>query len=96
MQSGFTLDHAVLTLSGMRYDIPGAALTLDGLYTLDGTRLAMTGHVRTQAEASQMVTGWKSLLLRPLDGLLRKNGAGLDLPIRISGTGDKPQVGLNF
>ena len=43
------------------------------------------GKVRTEATASQMTTGWKSLLLTPFDGLLKKNGVGLELPIKVTG-----------
>jgi hypothetical protein len=52
------------------------------------------GHVRTQATASQMVTGWKSWLLKPVDPFLKKNGAGLELPISISGTKGDVHFGL--
>jgi hypothetical protein len=41
-----------------------------------------------------MVTGWKSLLLKPVDPFLKKNGAGLQLPIEISGTKDDIHFGL--
>ena len=68
--------------------MPGAAgRTLTGestawtekTFDLDGT-------VRTKATASQMLTGWKSLLAKPLDALLKKDGAGLEVPIKIDGT----------
>jgi hypothetical protein len=52
--------------------------------------------VRTQATASQMTTGWKSLLLTPFDKLLKKNGAGLELPIKVSGTRSTYDLGLDF
>ncbi len=44
--------------------------------------------------ASQMVTGWKSVLLTPFDPLFKKNGAGLELPISIGGAGSDVHFGL--
>jgi hypothetical protein len=41
-----------------------------------------------------MVTGWKSALLTPFDALFKKNGAGLQLPISISGTNGDVKFGL--
>ena len=43
-----------------------------------------------------MLTGWKSLLAMPFDGLLKKNGAGVEVPIKISGTRSDPKVSLDF
>jgi hypothetical protein len=43
-----------------------------------------------------MVTGWKSLLLRPFDPLLSRNGAGVEVPILITGTKSAPKFGLDL
>jgi hypothetical protein len=44
---------------------------------------------------SRTVTGFKSILLRPIDPLFRRNGAGTLLPIRISGTVNQPDFGVD-
>jgi hypothetical protein len=67
---------------------------MNGVYSLDGNLFEFKGHVRTDATASQMVTGWKSWLLKPVDPFLKKNGAGLELPIAISGTQGDVHFGL--
>ena len=90
----FSLANGTLTVSSLRYQLPGATLLLHGVYSLDGNAFEFKGHVRTEAEASQMVTGWKSWLLKPVDPFLKKNGAGLELPIAISGTGGDVKFGL--
>jgi hypothetical protein len=43
-----------------------------------------------------MLTGWKSLLVKPFDGLLKKNGAGVEVPIKISGTKSAPKFGVDL
>jgi hypothetical protein len=42
-----------------------------------------------------MVTGWKSALLKPFDGVFAKNGAGLELPISVNGSGGDFSFGLH-
>lgn len=48
------------------------------------------------ATVSQMMTGWKSILLKPIDPFFRKNGAGTEVPIRVTGTESEPHFGLDF
>ena len=43
-----------------------------------------------------MVTGWKSFLLKPVNPFFSKQGAGTEVPIRITGTRAKPDIALNF
>ena len=94
IDANFTLEHGVMSVTGVKYAIPGATVLLNGVYSMDGKLFEFKGHVRTDATASQMVGGWKGMLLKPLDRLFEKNGAGLELPIQISGTEGDMQVGL--
>jgi hypothetical protein len=94
MKADFTLDHAIATVHNLNYQIPGALVMLNGVYSLNGEVFEFKGHVRTDATASQMTTGWKALLLKPVDPFLEKNGAGLELPISVSGTRGEPHFGL--
>jgi hypothetical protein len=43
-----------------------------------------------------MVGGWLGALLSPADRLLKKNGAGTDVPIRIGGTRESPDFAIDF
>lgn len=90
----FDLAHGVMQVTEVHYAVPGALVLLNGVYSLDGRLFEFKGHVRTEATASQMVTGWKSWLLKPVDHFLKKDGAGLELPIEISGTEGKMHFGL--
>jgi hypothetical protein len=90
----FSLANATMLIPSLAYQIPGAKVNLDGVYSLDGSAFEFRGQVRTAATASQMVTGWKSVLLTPFDALFKKNGAGLQLPISISGTNGDVKFGL--
>ena len=94
MSAKFSLAHGQMTVDDLHYQIPGALVLMNGVYSLDGNLFEFKGHVRTDATASQMVTGWKSWLLKPVDPFLKKNGAGLELPIAISGTQGDVHFGL--
>lgn len=96
MQGNFALINGRLTLTGMRYTVPGANVAMHGFYSLDSGQLGFEGTARLNATVSQMVTGWKSLLLKPVDPFFSKNGAGTVVPIRITGTRSAPKFQLNF
>jgi hypothetical protein len=95
MQSTFHLAGGSLALPGLVYSVPGATINLKGTYALDGA-LDFTGAARMQATISKMVGGWKGMLLKPADRFFEKHGAGTFVPIRITGTRESPQFGLDF
>jgi hypothetical protein len=92
----FSQANAVLDVSELNFRIPGAQAEMNGQVQFVGSTFEFHGKVRTQATASQMTTGWKSLLLGPFDKLLKKNGAGLELPIKVTGKGSTYDVRLDF
>jgi hypothetical protein len=92
----FSQANAVIDVSELNFDIPGAQALLQGQMQLVGSTFEFHGKVRTQATASQMTTGWKSLLLGPFDKLLKKNGAGVELPIKVTGTRSTYDLRLDF
>jgi hypothetical protein len=92
----FSQADAVMTLSELNFTMPGAQAQMTGEVQLVGSTFEFHGKVRTQATASQMTTGWKSLLLTPFDKLLKKNGAGVELPIKVTGTKSTYDLRLNY
>jgi len=96
LTANFNFANEVATFSSVQFAIPGAQVQLTGVFAVQGERFDFHGHVRTDATASQMVTGWKSMLLKPVDRFFKKDGAGLQLPIEISGTKDDIHFGLDF
>ncbi len=90
----FALANGWLTAPSVHYAMPGATLQLAGVDRVTGNLFEFKGHIRTEARASQMVTGWKSMLLKPLDPIFAKNGAGLELPVMITGEHSSYKLGL--
>jgi hypothetical protein len=96
MSGKFSQADAVIEVTDLNYQMPGAQALMEGKVQLVGSTFEMHGKVRTEATASQMTTGWKSLLLSPFDKLLKKNGAGVELPIKVTGTRSTYDLRLDF
>jgi len=92
----FGLKDGVLSFSLLHFVIPGTHVDMTGDYSLDGQTFDFRGTARLDAKVSQMTTGWKSILLKPVDPFFSKNGAGTEVPIRISGTESEPHFGVDF
>ena len=93
----FVLAGGKLGFSKLNYTLPGATVALTGEYTLDGDRFEFAGKIRTDAKVSQMVASkWKSILLKPVDPFFKKNGAGAEIPVKVSGTRSAPKFGLDL
>jgi hypothetical protein len=92
----FTLKNSVMTFSRLSFGVPGARIKLAGTYGLSDETMDFHGTLRMQAKLSQTMTGFKSLLLKPVDPFFRKGGAGAVLPIKITGTRQNPSFGLEL
>lgn|SRR5487761_85276 len=86
----FALLGGAMTFSKLTFTVPGASVRLKGTYNLHTEELDFHGTLGLRAEVSQLTTGWKSLLLKPLDPLFRRKRAGTVLPIRVTGTESDP------
>jgi hypothetical protein len=94
MSGAFHLENAAIRFSKLTFGLPGADLDLAGDYSLDSDALDFGGTLKLQATISQMVTGWKSKLLKPVDRFFEKDGAGTFLHIRVDGTSKAPKLGV--
>ena len=96
-RGNFTLDHGVLAVRDLSFNVPGVVIALNGKYGLQDQSLRFQGTATLDAKLSQTTTGFKSTLLKVLDPFFKKKGssAGAVIPIAISGTKDQPSFGLN-
>jgi hypothetical protein len=92
----FALKDGSLSFSLLHFLIPGTHVDMTGDYSLDGRTFDFRGTARLDAKLSQMTTGWKSILLRPVDRFFSKDGAGTEVPVKITGTEAEPHFGLDF
>jgi hypothetical protein len=94
MEGDFRLGGGVVALPRLKYTVPGAVIELKGTYGVEGGVLNFAGTAKMQATLSQVVGGWKGLLLKPVDRFFKKDGAGTEVPIHIEGTREKPEFGI--
>jgi hypothetical protein len=92
----FKLANGVLAIPHVAFDVPGAAIRLGGNYGLESEQIDFAGAAFTDAKVSEMTTGFKSLLLKPVDLLFnRKHGGGSEIPVKVTGTRKEPVFGLD-
>jgi hypothetical protein len=91
----FTLAGGRLTIPGVTFGVPGSAVMLAGTYNLGSETLDFTGTLSMEAKVSETVGGFKSVLLKVVDPLFKKEGGGSAIPIKISGTRNDPSFGLD-
>jgi hypothetical protein len=96
MQGHFVLANSQVTFSNLSFSLPGASLQLQGTFGLLSQALDFHGTLRLQAKVSQTASGIKSLLLKPINPLFERQGAGTVLPIRITGTREAPSIGVEI
>ncbi len=95
LRGSFALSNSVIRFSKLSFDVPGAQVHLAGQYGLADEQLDFNGTLRLQAKVSQTMTGIKSFLLKAVDPLFEKKGAGAEIPIRIGGTRTSPAFALD-
>ena len=92
MQGNFVLANSQATFSKLSFSLTGASLELQGAFGLLSQSLDFHGTLRLQAKVSQTTTGFKSKLLKAIDPLFERKGAGTVIPIKIAGTREAPAI----
>jgi len=91
----FVMKNGRIRLRHLTFAVPGSAVQLAGSFDLRSEQLDFTGHLLLDASLSETVTGFKSVLVRVAQPFFRRPGGGTKLPIRVSGTPEKPAFGLD-
>jgi len=92
----FRLANGRLSLPNLTFAVPGAKVQLAGVYSLGPEALDFKGELLLDAKISQTVTGVKSIMLKVIDPLFKqKDGNGSSIPIKIQGTRESPDFGLD-
>ena len=95
-KGSFHLRQGTLALPDMQFSVPGAVVSLKGTYGVKAGSLDFRGTAKMDATVSEMTTGIKRVLLKPVDPLFRRDGAGAVLPIEISGMRGAPSFRLDI
>ncbi len=95
MSGDFTMAGQSITFRSLAFAIPGAAVNIGGSVDMDAGMLDFHGALLLDAKISLTQSGWKRWVLRPVDPFFSKRGAGTFLHIKIVGSTQDPQFGLD-
>jgi hypothetical protein len=95
MGGEFVLDDQTFDFSRLSFGVPGADVDLAGRYEIEAERLDFRGTMKLRAKVSQTQKGIKRWVLKPVDPFFSKEGAGTFLRIKIGGTRNSPEFGLD-
>jgi len=96
LTGSFRVAKGVVTFSRLHFGVEGATVTLAGTYDLDKGDVDFRGKLRMDAKLSETTTGVKSFFLKAIDPFFKGKDGGTELPIKITGTKDHPQFGLDL
>jgi len=97
LKGRFGVENAVVSFSRLTFSVPGAAVVLSGRYGMRSESVDFRGTLRMRAPLSQVAGGGiKGFFLKAFDPFFKEPDAGTVLPIKISGTRDKPAFGLDM
>lgn len=90
----FKMQRGVLALPSVTFDVPGAVVELAGQYAMQSETIDFAGNLFMDAKLSETQTGWKAMVLKIFDPLVRKNGKTV-IPLKISGSRNDPHFGVD-
>ena len=95
LRGRFEMKDAALRFSDLTFAMPGAEVQLAGTYHLRTEAIDFAGHLLLDASLRDTTSGFKAALATIAQPFFRRPGGGSKLPIRIGGTREKPQFGLD-
>jgi hypothetical protein len=92
----FMMRGGTLTFADLSFAVPNAVVQLAGTFDVKRELLDFSGDLLLDATLAETTSGWKSMVARVAQPLFRRKGGGSKLPIRISGSVNKPEFGLDL
>jgi hypothetical protein len=96
LSANVALNNGLARLADLSFGVPGASARLSGTYDLIHYKIDLHGQMKLDSKISNTTSGTKAVLLKMMDPLFKKRKKGEILPVRISGTFEKPSFGLDI
>ncbi|HZP61920.1 MAG TPA: AsmA-like C-terminal region-containing protein [Terriglobales bacterium] len=90
------LTDGTATFTDLSFSIPGAHTTMHGTYNLISERIDLHGTLAMDSSLSHTAHGPKALLLKFMQPFFKRKRGGSKVPVKITGTYDKPAFGLDL
>jgi hypothetical protein len=96
LKGQFAQAAGVINFSSLSFSVPGAAIDLHGTYGMENGQIDFHGHLLLDAKLSQTMTGAKSFFMKAVDPFFKGKNGGSSVPIKITGTKEHPEYGLDL
>ena len=90
------LENGVGKFSDLSFGVPGADARMHGTYNLINHAIDLRGQMRMDSQLSNTTSGAKAFMLKVIQPFFKKRKKGEIVPVRISGTYEKPSFGLDL
>ena len=90
------LQEGTATFSDLGFNIPGALAEMRGRYDLISHKVDLHGTLKMDSSLSHTSHGPKALLMKVMDPFFKKEPEGSEVPVKITGTYEKPSFGLDL
>jgi hypothetical protein len=92
-----SLKNGVATLAQISFEVPSAQAHMHGTFNLLNDKIDFHGTLKTDSDFSKMSGGGvKSIFLKPFDALFKKKPKGAEIPVKMTGTYEHPEPGLEL
>jgi hypothetical protein len=88
-------EHGTAYFPDILVAVPGASVRLQGTFNLLNTQIHLTGTADLQRSLSHAASGWKSVLLKPLNPFFHHKDEGAVVSVAVTGTAQHPKIGQN-
>ena len=89
-------EDGIATFADLAFGVPGAAARMHGTFGLIDHKIDLHGQMHVLTKIANTTSGPKAFLLKVMDPFFKKRKKGEILPVRISGTYEKPSFGLDL
>lgn len=86
LEGPIAIEKGIARSPDLRFRVAGAKARLSGTFNFDTCAVHLTGKMATRADFSDLTTGFKSFLLKPLDLFFKKHKHGAVIPVAVTGT----------
>jgi hypothetical protein len=88
--------NGIATFSTLSFSLPGALAQLHGTYGLVNEQINLHGTLQLDARLSKGSKGVRSFLLKVVEPFLKKRDAGEVVPIKLTGSYERPSYGVDY
>ena len=86
----------IATFTNLAFNIPGASAEMHGTYELVSHKVDLHGTLKMDSSLSHTEHGPKAVFLKIMDPFFKKKPKGSQVPVKITGTYEKPSFGLDL